>query len=174
MLRSTTPSSGDVAPHFDGSEIEALRGQISTLSSEVSRIAAGRVEAVKRVAAEGSDYAREAVDDYPFASLALAFGAGALLGLAVVPTRRDSPDWRHTSVDSLRDDLANYTKQMKRSIRSSATGRGLMSNMERVADTVSSVDAKATIGPVWNRIVSWLEVAKDRASTATTDMTKGS
>ena len=174
MLRSTTPSSGDITPHFEGSEIEALRGQISTLSSEVVRIAAGRVEAVKRVAVEGSDYARETVDDYPFASLALAFGAGALLGLAVLPPRRDSSDWRHASVNSLRDDLTDYTKQMKRSIRSSAAGRGLMSNLERVADTVSSVDAKATIGPVWNRIVSWLEVAKSRASTAAADMTKGS
>ena len=174
MLRSTTPSSGDIAPHFEGSEIETLRSQISTLSSEVARIAAGRVEAAKRLALEGSDYAREAVDDYPFASLALAFGAGALLALAVVPPRRKSPDWRHASVYRLRDDLTDYTKQMKRSIRSSATGRGLMSNLERVADTVSSVDAKATIGPVWNRIVSWLEVAKDRASIAAANMTKTS
>ena len=174
MLRSTTPSSGDLAPHFEGSEIEALRGQISTLSSEVARIAAERVEAVKRAAEQGAEHAREAVDDYPLASLALAFGAGALIGLAVVPQRRAASDWRHASVNSVRDDLADYTRQMKRSIRSSATGRGLMSNLERVADTVSSVDAKATIGPVWNRIVSWLEVAKDRASTAASDMTNGS
>ena len=73
----------------------------------------------------------------------------------------------------MRAELADYTKKMKRSIRSSATGRGLMSNFERVADTVSSVDAKATIGPVWNRLVTWLEVAKDRASTAASDLTKG-
>lgn len=174
MLYSTTPSSGDLAPNVNDMEMAALRDQLSTLSSEVSRIAAERLAAAKRATEAGAEYARETVNDYPLGSLALAFGAGALIGLAIVPPRRPIADWRHTSVNSVRDELADYTKQMKRSLRSSATGRGLISNLERVADTVSSVDAKATIGPVWNRIVSWLEVAKDRASTAAADLTKTS
>ena len=173
MLRSTTPNSDEQGHHSQSNEMEALREQLSVLSSEVSQIIAGRSEAAKLSAERGAEYTRGAVEEYPLASLALAFGAGALIGLALMPTRHVSTDWRHASVNSMRAELADYTKKMKRSIRSSATGRGLMSNFERVADTVSSVDAKATIGPVWNRLITWLEVAKDRASTAASDLTKG-
>lgn len=172
MLRSSTPNSENFIPRQEGSEIEALREQISQLSIEVSRIVAGRVEAAKRAAEAGAEYARGTVDEHPLTSLALAFGAGALIGLAIVPARRASFDWRTPNLANARNDLADYTEKMKRSISSSATGRGFMSNLERVADTVSSVDAKATIGPVWNRFVSWLEVAKDRASAAAADVTK--
>ena len=174
MLRSTTPESGDFSPEHESNELEALRNQIAALSSEVSRIAAERLELAKRTAEQSADLARESIEAYPLASLALAFGVGALIGLAVVPARRTSTDWRHASLSSVRDDLADYTRQMKRSIRSTAAGSGFMSNLERVADTVSSVDAKATIGPVWNRLVAWLETAKARATTAAADITKAS
>ena len=172
MLRSTTPNSGDFSPHSEGSDIEALRDQISELSTEVSRIVAGRVEAAKRATEAGTEYARETVDEYPLSSLALAFGVGALVGLAIIPSRRSSFDWHNPNLSHARGDLADFTDKMKRSIAKSASGRGLMSNFERVADTVSSVDAKATIGPVWNRLLSWLDDAKVRASASADEIKK--
>ena len=173
MLRSTTPNSDELGYSSQGNETEVLREQLSALGAEVSRIAEERMSAAKLSAEHGVTYARDVVEEYPLTSLALAFSAGAVIGLALVPSRRVSMDWRHASVNSVRDDLGDYTERLRRSIRSTAMGNGIVSNLERVADTVSSVDAKATIGPVWDRLVSWLEMAKDRASTAASDLKKG-
>ncbi len=172
MLRSTTPNSGEHEPQIAGTEIEALREQMTQVSGEIARISAARIEAAKRAAEAGAEYAREGVEEYPLSSLAMAFGAGALIGLAILPKRRTSFDWHNPSVQSVRNELADYTDKMKRSIRGSATGQGMISNFERVVDTVSNVDAKATIGPVWNRILAWLDAAKERASSAAVDLTK--
>ena len=169
MLRSTT-TNDDYSGGNGGGEVAALRAQINALTSEVSRIAHERAEAIKRAAEAGAEYAEQTVDDYPMTTMALAFGFGALIGLAVIPSHRKSFDWRNPSINSARDELADYTEKLKRSVRNSAVGSNFAANLERVADTVSNVDAKTTIGPVWNRLVSWLDATKNKATAAASEI----
>lgn len=187
MLRSVVPNQDSTSSTGDGVSVDAtlqsVRDELSALSDQVAKLSAYRLKQAQRLAGEGADAARAKVDEYPLTSIALAFGVGAIVGLAVTgsSSRRRPRDWRSmntwrsASMSDVRDDLADYTEQMRRSLRRSATNSDLAARLEQVAERISSVspsDAKATFTPVLNRVMGWLGSVKDQASAVADDVAK--
>ena len=142
--------------------VESLQEELKKLTDEVSGIIAYR-------ARQAEQAAKDTVEDYPIASMAAAFAAGAVVGLLVTQSHSSRP---RSSFDDMRSELSDYTDQMKRKLRSASRQVGLADNLERLGATLASTDAKATVAPAIDRIISWFGQAKDVAQSAVNKVTQ--
>ena len=156
-------SSPDQANSVTPPALSELQTELAALAGQVAAITAERARRAGVMARAGAETARETVSDYPLASLAVAFAAGALIGLAVTTPARPSRAW---SGHDMKRDLAGYADDLRRSIRSSATGASMADNLERLSSALSAVDAKATVGPAVDRLLGWFNQARTAASAA--------
>lgn len=140
----------------DQSTVESLQVELKKLSDEVSSMVSHRAH-------QAEVAAKDAVEDYPMASMAAAFAAGAVIGLLVFQSHSSRP---RSSFDDMRDELSDYTEQMKRKLRSASRQVGLSDNLERLGATFASADAKSNLAPALDRVLGWLGQAKDAAQSA--------
>ena len=152
----------------DVSELDRLKLEIETLANEVSRIVEERTRRARHAAQAGVDAARDGVAEYPLASIAVAFAAGAAIGLIVTsPPRRV----RSNFGDDIKGDLANYANQLRSSLAQNVRDvreSSIVDRLERVASALSATDAKETMAPVIDRVAGWFGQAKAAAQTAAT------
>ena len=74
--------------------------------------------------------------------------------------------------DDMRDELGDYTEQMKRKLKSASRQVGLTDNLERLGGALASSDAKSTFAPAFDRVLGWLGQAKDVAQSAVSKVTQ--
>ena len=159
-----SPSSHpDSSSAVDGSELKSLRTQIADLSNDVSKFLELRALQVKRAAGEATDAARNRIEHYPLASMAGAFALGAVIGLLLTETHSNT---QRTRLEAMRDDLAAYADDLRRSMSRSTRDYSLSDHFDRMASALSATNAKETMAPVFERVLGWLGQAKDRAKSA--------
>lgn len=159
---ASNPSSPKSSSDYDASEIEELRAKITELSTDVAKIVELRAKQAQRVAGHAADSARGKVEDYPLASMAGAFALGAAIGLLVMEGRSE-PRSRYATA---RDDLASYADDLRRSLSRTAKDYSLTDRLDRMAAALSTVDAKETVQPAFERVLGWLGQAKAQAKSA--------
>ncbi len=166
MLAATNPPVDPTASQDDGAVLEILRSQIVSLSNEVAQIVEDRAKKVNRAVSGAvenvGNSARTSATEYPIATMAAVFAAGAVIGILLLESRRSEPVSRF---DAARHDLENYAADLKRSLQQSARGLSMSDRLERMAGALSATDAKATIAPAFERLTGWLGQAKDQAKT---------
>ena len=151
-------------------DIEALQVELGMLRDEVSKIVSHRAGQAKKMAEAGVGAARDTVSEYPLASVATAFAVGAALGLVLISSRKTNAT-RFGSAEDMRADLANYASQLRSNMMHTVRDSSIIDRLDRVASALSSTDAKATVGPVMDRVMGWLGQAKDAAQTAASKVT---
>lgn len=144
----------------DSTEIEKIRAQIAALAGDVTRIVEDRARQAKRLAEDTTVATREQIEEYPLATMAGAFAAGALIGVLLTEKRSETPRSRF---DSARDELTSYASDLQRSLARTARDYSMSDRLEGLASALSKTDAKETIMPVFDRVVGWLGQATDSA-----------
>ena len=147
-----------------------LKAQLTTLSEEVSRIAADRARQAAKMAEAGVDATRETVSDYPMASLATAFAAGAVLGLVLTQPARSSRTWGSDFRD-VGDNLGGYAHDLQQNLRNSVSNTSMADQLERLSSALSAADAKGSIGPAVDRVLGWFNQAKSATNDAVAKVT---
>ncbi len=166
MLAANSSPVDPSASQTDGAGLDTLRHQIASLSSEVAQIVESRARKANRAVVDAVETvgstARASTAEYPIATMAAAFAAGAVVGILLLEARKPEPLSRF---DSARHDLETYAADLKRSLQQSARNVSMSDRLERMAGALSATDAKATIAPAFERVVGWLGQAKDQAKT---------
>jgi ElaB/YqjD/DUF883 family membrane-anchored ribosome-binding protein len=147
----------------DATEVEKLGAQIAALTGDVTRIVEDRARQAKRLAEHATVATRQQIEEYPLATMAGAFAAGALIGVLLTEKLSETPRSRF---DSARDDLSSYASDLKRSLARTARDYSMSERLEGLASALSKTDAKETIMPVFDRVVAWLGQATDSAKTS--------
>ena len=144
----------------DSTELVKIRAQIAALSVDVARIVEDRARQAKRLAEDATVATREQIEEYPLATMAGAFAAGALIGVLLTEKRSETPRSRF---ENARDDLTFYASDLKRSLSRTARDYSMSDRLEGLATALSKTDAKESIMPVFDRVVAWLGQATDSA-----------
>jgi ElaB/YqjD/DUF883 family membrane-anchored ribosome-binding protein len=144
----------------DSTEIEKIRAQIAGLAGDVTRIVEDRARQAKRLAEDATVATREQIEEYPLATMAGAFAAGALIGVFLTEKRSENPRSRF---ENAREDLTSYASDLKRSLARTARDYSMSDRLEGLASALSKTDAKESILPMFDRVVGWLGQATDSA-----------
>jgi ElaB/YqjD/DUF883 family membrane-anchored ribosome-binding protein len=141
-----------------------LRRDLASLVSDVKLVVEARAKAAKDAAELGLDATRSTIRTYPVSSMAIAalIGVAAAVVLTAGPRRPRSlatriGDW---SPGITRNDLHEIVSNLQRSASRITPGTPLMSAFERVVDTVSSLDTKATLTPALEKAGAWLNTLR--------------
>lgn len=174
LANINTGVTGSVAANDQSiGDLDALKVELAMLRDEVAKVVEYRAKQAQRAAQAGVSVARDTVTEYPLASVATAFAVGAAVGLVLISPRKSAPARFGTfeHADQMRADLANYAGQLKANIMHTVRDNSIIERLDRVASALSSTDAKATVGPVMDRVMGWLGQAKDAAQTAASKAT---
>jgi hypothetical protein len=151
------------SPAHDRDDLDAtlaeLRTDLASLVADVKQVVEARAARAKDAAEIGLDAARGTIRSYPVASLAVATLVGAAAAIALTSGSRQSRqttrvgDWAQGIA---RADLQEMFGNLNRSATRMTTGTPLISAFERVVDTVSSMDPKASLTPALEKAGAWL------------------
>lgn len=147
-----------------------LKAQLTSLTEEVTRIAAVRAQQAAKMAEAGVQATRETVSDFPMASIAGAFAAGAVLGLVLTQPARSSRTWGSDFGD-VSDNLEGYAQDLQQSLRNSVSTTSMADHLERLTSAISTAEAKGSIGPTLDRVLGWFNQAKSAANDAVAKVT---
>lgn len=143
--------------------VEDARTELAAVVAEMKRIIGERAALAKEGAEAAGDMARDTIRTYPVASIAASAALGAVIAIALTATRTPS---RPRIASSLRDlstaDMSDWSKQMQRSATS--TGSSLLSSLEKVVESVSTIDPKSSLAPTIEKAAGWLGSLKDSIS----------
>jgi len=76
-----TPDNQELADQIDTTELEAIRADIQSLTSTVSRIANRQLNRAQDKALDAANQAEEAIRQNPLSAVAIAVGLGFLFGI---------------------------------------------------------------------------------------------
>jgi ElaB/YqjD/DUF883 family membrane-anchored ribosome-binding protein len=136
-----------------------LRNDLATLVAEVKQVVETRSARAQEAAHVGLDATRDTIRSNPVASLAIATVIGAAAAMLLVPakptTRRLSQlrEWTPAITPA---DLHDIVRNLQQAASRSTSGTPLMSVFERVVDSVSSIDPKASLAPALEKAGAWL------------------
>jgi hypothetical protein len=133
-----------------------LRTSVDQLTSDIARVTARTALAATDAISDGADGLRTEIRNAPGISLAVAVTAGVLLAIAVAPSRRDSRTWADVARGPTRDDVDAMLSRARMAARdtqeaASSTASSMASNIERLAQYVSQMDARSTLAPAVER-----------------------
>lgn len=138
--------------------LQELREEFNNVLKVVSDMAENAQKQASELAAAGTQSLRSSIEAQPFLALGVAAAGGALLALAVLPSRQrfryDDPSTynRRDIAQALRNSTANIDT------------RPLTSRFERLVDSISSIDPSAlTSSPAYDTAKSWIQTAVDSA-----------
>lgn len=141
-----------------------LRRDLASLVSDVKLVVAARAVAAKDTAELGLDATRGTIRAYPISSMAIATLIGVTAAVVLTSGARRPrslatriSDW---SPGITRHDLHEMVGNVQRSASKITSGTPLMSAFERVVDTVSSLDTKATLTPALEKAGAWLNTLR--------------
>jgi predicted transcriptional regulator len=140
-----------------------LRRDLASILADVKRVVDARAAAAKDVAEVGLESARETIRTYPASSIALAtlIGVAAAIVLTSGAQRpRATTRVRDWSPGITRDDLNDMVGNLQRTASRAVNGAPILSAFERVVDTVSSIDPKATLTPALEKAGAWLNTLR--------------
>ena len=140
-------------------ELAAVRADLARLVADVTRVVAARASQVGGAAAEGAeagvDVARATIRSHPIPAVVLAAVAGAAIATLVVPSLRQTRSARLAERASgvTRTSFGDVAQGPQSS--ASSTGSSLLSAIERVANSVSTIDPKSSITPTLEKAAAW-------------------
>jgi hypothetical protein len=143
-------------------QIEALRRDLAAVVDDAKRIVASQVAqagaTVEHVANDSVDVVRETIRAHPMAAIAAAVVVGAALAVVLTPAAPRKMASRGGWVPSAL--TATHVQEMISNAQSSAVnstaGSSLASALERVVESVSSIDPKASLTPALEKAGAWL------------------
>ena len=141
-----------------------LRKDLASLVADVKLVVEERAAAAKNAADMGLDAARDTIRTYPVSSMAIATLVGVAAAVALTAgTRRPRSlsarigEW---APGITRSDLQEMASNLQRSASRITPGVPLMSAFERVVDTVTSMDPKATLTPALEKAGVWFNALR--------------
>ena len=144
------------------SQLAELRAELATIATEFGKLVEARSAKAKEFvideATAGMNATRSAIRAQPMASLAIALVIGAAMAVLIVPkgaSRRPTRN-RDWSFDATRAEL-NGALDRARHAMPDVNSRSLMSSLERMVDSLSSIDAKSALMPTWEKIAPWFQ-----------------
>ena len=166
-----------VTGHDEQALLDDLRAQYEALRDEVAAVVSHRSQQALHLAQDGTDGLRSSIRSAPGTSIALAAVAGGLLAV-LVTSRRAEPTWSDTVQTSARkiahraqtalrsadiEALADRLRHSADNSIASARGQvsGIVPGLERLAHTISSMDASA-FTPAIEKSASWIKSVWDK------------
>jgi ElaB/YqjD/DUF883 family membrane-anchored ribosome-binding protein len=153
-------------------ELEELRRDLAAIVTDTKAIVSARVTtattSLASATGDGVACARDAIQKNPLAAVAIATLVGAGLAIALTPTARSSsrsmrvPHWVPQSLSSahLQEIAANLQRSashaMNGAMHGGLTRPSIASALERVVDSVSSIDPKTSLAPALEKASAWM------------------
>ncbi len=144
-------------------QLAELRKDLSILVADVKKVADARVVQVRDAATEGVSATRDIIRSYPVASVAVATIIGAAAAIIILPASQARPTSRFRAwmPDITQADLREMAHGLQRTAAQNLNGPSLLSTFERVVDSVSSIDPKATLTPAIEKAGTWLSSMRE-------------
>ena len=144
------------------SQLAALRAELALIATEFGQVVEARSAQARDFAVDeataGLSATRSTIRSQPLASLAVAAIAGAALAVLVIPKgySRNSARGHDWSLDATRAELNSALDRVRNAMPHANTS-SLMSSFERMIESLSSIDAKSTLMPAWEKLGPWLQ-----------------
>lgn len=137
---------------IDHTRIAELRDELSELTDLISSLTAKRLAQVEKLASDGTAALRSNIETQPWASMAIAAAAGALLAVAIVPKSSRGFRYYNAATYNVDDIVASARRAAAR-----VDTQPMTSRLERLVDSISSIDpAVVTSSPAYDTVKTWL------------------
>ena len=154
-----------MGPHDDvdvHSALEALRNEMEQLKTSVSDFATRQAQQARAFAGESTEQLKGSIVRNPATALGVALFLGVGLGLLLTSPRREK-NWSDTLEDyrksvpdvDVRKLLAKLQRQASDATESATSS--FMPSLERLANSISSIDTEDTVGPALEKGTNWIK-----------------
>jgi ElaB/YqjD/DUF883 family membrane-anchored ribosome-binding protein len=182
MLAMPTPNSlgdhsnadiNDASPDWDArdtdqhrSDLEALRQDLAAVVGDLKKVVEARTAQATATAKagveQGLDAARDTIRSHPVTAVTVALLVGAALAIAIIPARRPPTTRQRLAewVPATGAQVTQFAHGVQDRVRSSGTMASLGSALERVIESVSSIDPKTSLAPALKQAGTWFSSLK--------------
>lgn len=155
------PAAGDTGEDRMA-QLDELRRDLAAVVADAKRFAEVRVAQAEAAANDGLDIARDTIRAHPMAAIAVATLLGAAVAVALTPASRKTSNWDKwvpggLTTAHVQDMIANA----QRSVSQSAAGSSMASALERVVESVSSIDPNTSLTPALEKAGAWLSALRN-------------
>jgi hypothetical protein len=142
-------------------QLDELKMDLAAIVADTRRIVASRLAqadlGARAAATSGAVIARDTIRSHPIASITVAAIIGAGIAVALTPAAKKRSSWATWAPAALSPaHLQEMLSDGQRSVAQSSAVASIGSRLERMLDSISSIDPNASLTPAIEKAGVWL------------------